>query len=76
MLSSLLLQTKTRHNTDDQVYWKGDKDDKGKPTRKRYWICCVKREKDGTVKYRLKTSPTGALGGWVKESQLRKLDWI
>lgn len=76
MLSFPPSQTKTRFKRGDQVYWTNERDSKGNMVRNRYWICCVREEPDGTVSYRLKTSPNGELPGdrWITESELEEMD--
>ena len=69
-------QTKTRFQPGDQVYWTEERDDEGNIVRNRYWICCVREESDGTITYRLKTSPNEELPGdrEITESELEFMD--
>ena len=75
MLSFPLSQAKTRFRPGDQVYKTDERDDEGNIVGKCYWICCIQEEDDGTVSYKLKTSPNGEPGDeWFTESDLKEMD--
>ncbi|KAF6237539.1 hypothetical protein HO173_004429 [Letharia columbiana] len=61
----------------ESVYDENERDDSGRPTGKRYWICCIDwSQSKQTWMYRLKDAPRpgGITVRWVEEESLR--EWI